>query len=193
MTLAACNVAKQLDDTILNMGSIQFTPISLPGHYYGQEGFLVNDTENNKKVFFLGDALFGMQMLKKYWIPYMIDPNIFLQSLKKVASIDADYYVPGHGEIYTRENLNAIIEMNVMVVLETRSLLLKLLDKTAMTHEELLESVADFSGIDLHLSQFVLIGSTLRSYLSCLKDEGLVICYIEDNRLLWKLNKENAQ
>ena len=35
-------------------------------------------------------------------------------------------------------------------------------------------------------SQYVLIGSTIRSYLSYLVDQGKVECYVEDALLLWK-------
>ena len=35
-------------------------------------------------------------------------------------------------------------------------------------------------------AQYVLVGSTIRSYLSYLCDNGKVENYVEDNMLLWK-------
>ena len=37
--------------------------------------------------------------------------------------------------------------------------------------------------------QYVLVGSTVRSYLSWLKDTGRVVGLIEDNLLLWEAIK----
>ena len=41
-------------------------------------------------------------------------------------------------------------------------------------------------GLELTLEQYVLVGSTVRSYLSWLKDTGRADAFFEDNLLLWK-------
>ena len=94
--------------------------------------------------------------------------------------------MPSHGTIHSRDSIHAIAELNILATLETETLIVKTLRKAAMTQEELLEAVADFAGLDVKLSQFVLIGSTLRSYLSCLYDSGRITYKIEDNRMLWQ-------
>lgn len=165
--------------------------VSLPGHYFDHMGFLVKDKTDGKTVFFLGDSLFGMNMLKKYWIPFMVDPAEFRDSVQKIENTAADFYIPSHGEATAGYKINALAEMNIMVTLETETLILKTLSRARLTHEELLEGVADFAGIDLKLGQYVLIGSTLKSYLSSLHDRGLIDFSIEDNRMLWKAFPES--
>ena len=40
--------------------------------------------------------------------------------------------------------------------------------------------------------QYVLVGSTVRSYLSYLKDSGKIEGYIENNSLLWRKIREEG-
>ena len=170
---------------------ISLNCLTLPGHYFGQTGFVFHDKTDGKSVFFLGDACFGSQMLKKYWIPYMLDPVEFRNSISKIENQSADYYLPSHGEVCDKKRILAVTELNFMVTLEVETLLLKILKKGPATHETILKEAADFAGLKLKLSQFVLIGTTFRSYLSSMADRGLVSYKMVDNQMLWCLAEEN--
>ena len=163
--------------------------IPLPGHYFDQMGYLVTDKSDGKISFFLGDGLFGMSMIKKYWIPFMFDPNEFRKSVAKIDEIKADFFIPSHGDVTEGDKIHALSEINIMITLETEILIIKTLKRAALTHEELLEAVAGFAGIDLKLGQYILIGSTLKSYLSSLLDKKIVSYTIEDNRMVWSVNE----
>ena len=63
---------------------------------------------------------------------------------------------------------------------------LKRVEKYKRAMEELLKAVADRSNITLKTSQYCLIGSTLRSYLSGLYETGKITYTIEENRMIWK-------
>jgi len=175
---------------ILTFANSSVKCIPLPGHYFDQTGFLVTDKSDGKKSFFLGDGLFGMSMIKKYWIPFMVDPNEFRKSVMMIDETEADFFIPSHGDVTEGDKIHALAEINIMITLETEILIIKTLQKAKLTHEELLEAVAGFAGIDLKLGQYVLIGSTLKSYLSSLLDKKIVSYSIEDNRMLWSANKE---
>ena len=41
-------------------------------------------------------------------------------------------------------------------------------------------------GLRMDFQQYVLVGSTVRSYLSWLKDTGMIQASFEDNLLLWQ-------
>ena len=186
MQMEATFVDKHLraNDT-LDFTSASVSCIPLPGHYFDQTGFLVTDKADGKKSFFLGDGLFGMSMIKKYWIPFMVDPNEFRKSVMRIDETQADFFIPSHGEVTEGDKIHALSEINIMITLETEILIIKTLQKASLTHEELLEAVAGFAGIDLKLGQYVLIGSTIKSYLSSLLDKKIVRYSIEDNRMLW--------
>lgn len=159
--------------------------ISLPGHFFDQVGFLVTDKSENKKVFFLGDGFFGIPLLKRFWIPFIYEPEDFRKSIEKIEEIYADFYVPGHGDFCTFENLEAIAEFNIIVTLEFEKLIKKLLLKKPQTQEELLKSVADYASLELKESNYILIGTTLRSYLSSMNKRGILEHKLEKNRLVW--------
>ena len=54
------------------------------------------------------------------------------------------------------------------------------------TFESVLKAVFDYYGLTMNFQQHVLVGSTIRSYLSWLKDMGEMEAYIEENCLYWR-------
>ena len=51
--------------------------------------------------------------------------------------------------------------------------------------ENLLQKLFEDYGLTMTYEQYVLVGSTVRSYLSYLKNKGDLDTYFEDNLLLW--------
>ena len=162
---------------------LSVTPVSLPGHYIDMAAMVVQDKTDEKRVAFLADGISGRNVIKRYWIQYLFNEQKFKQSLLKIKEIAADFYVPGHGDMVTE--IEGLVELNLLAVLETEAMIEDELAKP-LTFEELLKAVADRNQIPLKVSQFELIGSTVRSYLSSLYEESRITYTIEDNRMLWK-------
>ena len=55
-----------------------------------------------------------------------------------------------------------------------------------MYKRQLLQKLFDNYGLTLTFEQYVLVGSTVKSYLAWLKDTGRLTVLFEDNRLLWR-------
>ena len=183
----ACKVSRVFDGEeeipiLCEDGKILIKVISLPGHYVDQVGFLITDTDE-KKVCFAGDVLSGRNAIKKHWIQYLLDEIKTKSSLQKISGIEADFYIPGHGDIV--QAVEGIAELNLLAILETEDMILDEL-KSPKTIEELLKAVADRSGITLKTSQFCLIGSTLRAYITGLYESGKISYEIKENRMIWK-------
>ena len=53
-----------------------------------------------------------------------------------------------------------------------------------------LKALFDAYGLSLNFEQYVLIGSTVRSYLVWMREQGRLEAVFEDNRLLWKTTAE---
>jgi len=157
--------------------------IALPGHYFEMLGVMCK-TPDGKSVFYAGDAVFGRSVIAKFSIPFMLDVASFLDTLEKLRSIRADWYVPSHGDAVTR--IDETVEMNQIAVLQTISCIMKILKKKPHTAEELLTEVANANGISMKLPQYVLIGCTLRSFLTYLYAEERITYEIADNKMLWK-------
>ncbi len=178
-----CKVSRILhDEEILNLNGVEIKVISLPGHYVDPIGFLVTDTDGTKS-FFVGDALSGRNVIKTYWIQYLLDERKSKESILKTAGIKSDIYIPGHGEAV--KHVEGITELNMLAILETENMILDELE-TPKTMEEILKKVAERNSLDMKASQYCLIGSTLRSYLSSLEEEGKVFVKIENNEMLWQ-------
>ena len=162
-------------------GGLEFEFVALPGHSLEMLGILT--AAGGKKVFFSGDGIFGRHMLNRFWTPFIIDIKAFKESILRVEKIKADYYVPSHGESY--ERIEELCELNLISTLSNEKFIEGLLNEPR-TLEDLLKLFCDKSGIKLKPSQFMLIGGTLRSYLTYLYKEGRAKWYFEENKMYWQ-------
>ncbi len=184
-----CKVSRFLGDgEILDLNGVKVEIISLPGHYVDPIGFLITDTDGTKS-FFVGDTLSGRNVIKTYWIQYLLDERKSKESITKISKIKADIYIPGHGD--AANAVEGITELNMIAILETENMILDEL-KTPKTMEELLKRVAERNNLDMKASQYCLIGSTLRSYLSSLEEAGRIFVTLSGNRMLWQKTPDAA-
>ena len=170
------------NDEAFDFGKIKIQCVPLGGHSIDQIGLLVTNQEG-KAAFFAGDAIFGRSMLSRYWMPYLYDVRRFKESLERIGKIKAAFYVPSHGSVYGE--IESLVEFNLLSTVSNEKCIEKILT-APHSHEELLKDFADLNDIPLRLSQYFLVGSTIRSYLSYLESEGRVRCYFKDNRMLWQ-------
>lgn len=164
---------------------VEFVP--LPGHYMEMVGVLAK-CPNGQSAFFAGDGIFGREMLARYWMPFLYDVKQFKISLEKIGATKADFYVPSHGGVY--EEIAELVEFNLLSTISNEKSLERIL-KTPRTWEQVLKEFADENEIPLRLSQYTLVGSTIRSYISYLYSEGRIKWHFENNFMLWKIVEEN--
>ena len=100
-----------------------------------------------------------------------------------VKTLKARMFVPAHAE--AGEDVSGLAQYNIDRVRETGE---KILDicREPLCFERILQQVFTDYELTMNFEQYVLIGSTVRSYLSWLKDEGRVSAAFEDNMLLWE-------
>ncbi|HIW35579.1 MAG TPA: MBL fold metallo-hydrolase [Candidatus Treponema faecavium] len=168
-------------ETIPTGGGMIHT-VPLPGHFLDMLGYVYTDADGTAAAF-LGDGIFGRDYIKKYWIPYLLNTTEFKETLNRINGISAHYYVPGHGEIST--DITGRVELNMIAVLETELAIIGIL-KTPHTADELVKEIADLNSMNMKVGQFVLISSTIRSYLSSLYRERRVFYTVTGNRMLWQ-------
>jgi len=162
--------------------SLTFVP--LPGHFIDMIGVLTNDG-----VFYLGDSLFGENILEKYKIPFIYDVEAFKKSLETLGGIKARYFVPSHGEVC--DSIDHLVEANRDRVEKIEAGILKALERP-LIFEDLFAEISGRYGIRLDHGQYVLAGSTLRSFLSYLKNQGKVRYGFEDNKMLWSTGERGS-
>ncbi len=157
------------------------TAVSLPGHFFEMTGFVSRDG-----VAYLGDALFGDAVLAKYKIPFIYDVAQFRSSIEKIKTLDAEYFVPSHGEV--ERDIAATAALNLSKVAEVEGILIDSLGERR-SFEYLLKTLCDRMGVTLEVGQYALIGSTVRSFLSYLANEGAIEYEFADNAMLWRRTK----
>lgn len=157
-------------------GEIEVLP--LPGHFFDMTGFGLPDG-----TVFLADCLSSRETLEKYGIPFIYDVEAYLATLDKVCRMQAGLFVPSHAPAV--ENIRPLAEFNRGKVLEIADRILELCS-TPAAFEEVLQGMFRQYGLAMNFEQYVLVGSTVRSYLSWLRDTDRLEVRFEDGRMLWE-------
>jgi len=154
--------------------------IPLPGHFFDMVGFRLPDG-----TVFVADCLSSEETLQKYQVSFVYDVQAYLDTLDKVAAMEAAVLVPSHAA--PAGSLSDLCAVNRDKVLEIADVVLGLCD--GRMFEDILKGVFDHFGLEMNYAQYVLVGSTVRSYLSWLKDAGKIDGTVEENRLLWRMKE----
>lgn len=162
--------------------------IPLPGHFINMIGIQVTDHKDDQICTFLGDGIFGVQMLDKFPIPYTFDVIQFKNTLDFISTIDSDFYVPSHGTmVVSRSEIGRLVQVNKKIIVNVENVLLQILEKP-LSLEKILEKVAEKYNFNYSYSQYVLISSTIKSFLSSLYTRKLIHWFFEKNSMLWQIN-----
>ena len=152
--------------------------IPLPGHFFDMVGFRTADD-----VVYLADCLSSLETLEKYRFSFIYDVPAYLETLERVKSMSARYFVPAHAA--ATEDIAPLAQANIDQVHRVEE---QILDACAapICFENLLQRLFTGNGLTLDFQQYVLVGSTIRSYLSWLRDTDRVTVHFADNMLLWE-------
>lgn len=151
---------------------------SLKGHFFDMIGIKTDDD-----VYFLADSLVSEDTINKYHLFFLYDVKEYLNTLDFLSELKGKLYIPSHCE--ATDNIISIINANRNKVKEISSTIYSLCENE-ITFENLLKKVFDFYGLTMNVNQYVLIGSTIRSYLSYLHEEGKVQFEFIENKMIWK-------
>lgn len=154
-----------------------FEIISLPGHFFDMVGFKTPDD-----VAYIADCLSSIETLNKYHVTFIYDVEKYLQTLENVKGIKAKFFVPAHAQV--SEDISDLAQANIDKVNEIADLILKIC-QTPLNFENILQKIFAEYKLTMNFEQYVLVGSTVRSYLSWLKENGKLKAIFENNFLLW--------
>ena len=173
--LAQESVAEYLTDDVLPEG---MSVIPLPGHFFDMVGFRTSDD-----AVYLADCLSSRETLDKYGITFIYDVGEYLKTLEKVKTMEAAIFIPAHAA--ATDDITELAEYNISRVHETAERILSIC-REALPGDDVIKKIFQAYGLAMNAQQYVLIGSTVRSYLSWLKDKGLLEIAIDDSMLLWR-------
>lgn len=155
-----------------------FELIPLPGHFFDMAGFRTPDDN-----VYLADCLSSRETLEKYQIGFIYDVAAYLNTLEKVKTLKARLFVPAHAE--AAEDITELAQYNIDKVNEIADKIVSLC-KEPLGFEVILQRLFTEYGLVMNFEQYVLVGSTVRSYLAWLKDTGRLNAVFEKNLLLWE-------
>ena len=131
---------------------------------------------------FLADCLSSRETLDKYRIGFIYDVEEYIKTLEMVKTMEAKVFVPAHAAV--TEDISELAQYNIDKVFEISE---KIIDicKEPTCFEKILQNLFDFYNLTMNFEQYALVGSTVRSYLSWLKDSGKISAEFSENMLLW--------
>ena len=173
--LAQESKAEPLTGKVLPEG---FELIPLPGHFFDMAGFRTPDD-----VVYLADCLSARETLDKYQIGFIYDVASYLETLEKVKTMKAKLFIPSHAA--PEEDISDLAQYNIDKVREIAGRILEICAEP-LCFETILQKLFTEYGLTMNFEQYVLVGSTVRSYLSWLKDTGKLNAGFDGNLLLWQ-------
>lgn len=154
----------------------------LPGHHFGMIGIKTNDD-----VYFVADTLGSIDLVERAHILLIYDVKGYLSSLDFVESLDGKIVVPSHSEVTT--NIKPVVEFNRENIYSIMNILLDYL-KEEHNCVECTSYIFDYYKLKITYNKYMLILSTVRSYLSYLSNSKRIKNYFKDNRLVF-INEGN--
>ena len=178
------------DDSMELSGGRKLSFIELKGHSYETLGVIITD-KNEHKVIFPGDNIFPKNEIINHWIPLILNPVEYMESLDQLCAItNVDWCIPSHGD-FLKRNINEAAELNKIAIISTRTCILdSLKTKKRLTAEEIVKYVADKNEMQLTLSQYALVHSTIKSYIAVMHDAREIKMEVSDNKLYFSLPVE---
>lgn len=152
--------------------------IPLKGHFFDMVGFRTPDD-----TVFLADCLSSKETLDKYQIGFIYDVAEYLKTLETVKFIKAKMFVPAHAP--ATDDIAGLADVNIAKVHEIADKILSICNEP-LCFENILQRLFSDYDLTMNFEQYVLVGSTIRSYLAWLKDTGRVNGMFENNMLLWQ-------
>ena len=151
--------------------------IPLKGHFFDQIGVKTDDS-----VCFLADALFSEETISKYHFFFIYDVKEYLNTLEYIENLEGKWFVPSHCEV--SQDINSLVQLNRDKVFELADAVYESCGN-GKSFEEVLKDVFDRYQLTMNLNQYVLVGSSIKAYLTYLKEEEKISYKFENNRMLW--------
>lgn len=156
--------------------------LPLKGHYLDMIGVKTPDD-----VYFMADCVSSEHILEKYHIAFIYDVAAYLKTLDSVEALKGRLFVPAHTD--PAEDMRHLAALNREKVHEIITNIKEICVSPA-TFEGILKSLFDSYALSMDFNQYVLVGSTVKSYLSYMLENNMLSAEFAENQLLWRVRTE---
>ncbi len=159
------------------IAGIEFECVPLPGHSIAQIGIATHE------VLWCADALMSEEILEKYKLMYVYDPDVHRQTLERMRGMGKRFTVGAH--FPPMADPLPLIEANLKNLDECEAAVADAVDGPVTT-EEVVARVCQRFGLNLTPELYLLNASAVKGHLSTLQRHGRVQFAIEGCRPLWR-------
>ncbi|MEM1603088.1 MAG: MBL fold metallo-hydrolase [Zestosphaera sp.] len=155
----------------------------LSGHSIGMIGIGVGN------VLFSADAFFPNEIIKKYVVPYHLNVQEALKTLKKLDTDILKNYevlVPSHGNMLKKEEARQLVNSNIEVITNIKNIILKNVNSGLTLNELIKRVLRDLALTPQTTINYLLTVSALKSYIAWLVNEDFIELIISNNELYVK-------
>ncbi len=149
----------------------------LPGHSMNMVGY-----QTEEGVVYLADCLSSEETLAKYGITFLVDVASYLETLEHVRQMEGKIFVPAHAP--ASESISELADINIRKVQEIGDRIVSFCEEPR-SFEDILANLFEQYGLTMNAEQYVLVGSTVRSYLTWLLDRNVLDVRFDRNRMYW--------
>ena len=152
--------------------------LPLPGHFFDMVGFASDDG-----AVYLADCLSSAETLEKYQITFIYDVAAYLNTLEMVKTLQAKVYIPAHAA--ATEDIAPLAQKNIDKVHDIAERILGIC-KEPIAFEGVLQRLFEAFSLSMNIEQYVLVGSSVRSYLAWLNDSDRMEYFFDNAQMLWR-------
>ena len=149
----------------------------LPGHHYDMRGIKTSDG-----IYFIADSICTKKLIDKEHIMLIYDVAGYKRSLNYIKSLKGHMMVPSHCPIST--DLTELADYNLIKMTEIENVILDVLD-VDLSYDDIIARVLEHYNIRISYNKYLLMGSTIRSYISYLCHNKRLKSYFKDNKLMF--------
>jgi len=169
-----------IEGTQITIAGTTLDVIALPGHSLGQIGLAFDG------VCFAADGFFGPAILQKHGIPYAQDVGAQLASLGRLAARNELYFLPGHGDLTPRDQLEELLAVNQAAIehasATVRAALAEPGDLLAVARR-----VRAALGLQLAaIPQYAIFVSAVSAHLGYLAQQGQAQLVLGEEGMIWQ-------
>lgn len=154
--------------------------IRLDGHDMAQAVFRTEDG-----VWFTADCVVSAEALRKHRISFVYDIEKHLSSLEKLSGLEGRLFIPSHD--VPCADIAPLVRENTAAVLEVAQDIRKMCS-SPRTIDEVIALALEKYHIRLYLMQYLLVGQTVRGYISRLLETGELVPVYDGTTLRFAKN-----
>jgi glyoxylase-like metal-dependent hydrolase (beta-lactamase superfamily II) len=156
--------------------------VPLPGHTKGHVGYMTPDG-----VLMAADAMVAKDIWDTAGIFYFTDIPDTRRTLKELLKTNADYVLPTHTGLLTREEAVELAEINLKGLDRLEAMVIDALGKDGSSMETIVSKVCLALNMKDEFSTHLVGETAIRAFLYALQEEKAVDYELKGHKVLWRV------